>query len=193
MSFHVFFLWATFTEIDEIARGKGVVIPSGQNQIVQNFIKENETVEAVELLISDLNGILRGKWAPKDALEKIVDPGMNLPMSIFGLDIWGREVEETGLHIETGDLDGFCCLIDDRVANETWAKRPTAQALLSMKDDKGKTFYACDNFPSCKNMLFGKPTGEICPKCGSLLIDDNKGGVICQETKKCGYKQGDKI
>ena len=36
-------------------------------------------------------------------------------------------------------------------------------------------------------MLFGKPTGEQCPKCGSLLIDDNKGGVICQETKKCGY------
>lgn len=59
--------------------------------------------------------------------------------------------------------------------------------------NKGKTFYACNNFPSCKNMLFGKPTGEICPKCGSLLIDDNKGGVICQETKKCGYKKGDKI
>ena len=59
--------------------------------------------------------------------------------------------------------------------------------------NKGKTFYACDNFPSCKNMLFGKPTGEQCPKCGSLLIDDNKGGVICQETKKCGYKQGDII
>lgn len=59
--------------------------------------------------------------------------------------------------------------------------------------NKGKTFYACDNFPTCKNMLFGKPTGELCPKCGSLLIDDNKGGVICQETKKCGYRKGDDI
>ncbi|MBN2604210.1 MAG: type I DNA topoisomerase [Bacilli bacterium] len=55
--------------------------------------------------------------------------------------------------------------------------------------NKGKKFYACDNFPTCKNMLFGKPTGEKCPDCGSLLIDDNKGGVICQETKKCGYRQ----
>lgn len=55
--------------------------------------------------------------------------------------------------------------------------------------NKGKTFYACDNFPKCKNMLFGKPTGDKCPDCGSLLIDDNKGGVICQETKKCGYRE----
>ena len=55
--------------------------------------------------------------------------------------------------------------------------------------NKGKKFYACNNFPACKNMLFGLPTGELCPKCGSLLISDNKGGVICQETKKCGFRK----
>lgn len=55
--------------------------------------------------------------------------------------------------------------------------------------NKGKTFYACDNFPKCKNMLFGKPTGEKCPKCGHLLIEDQKGQIICQETKQCGYKK----
>jgi len=55
--------------------------------------------------------------------------------------------------------------------------------------NKGKTFYACDNFPKCKNMLFGKPTGEKCPECGNLLIEDQKGHIICQETKKCGYKK----
>ena len=55
--------------------------------------------------------------------------------------------------------------------------------------NKGKKFYACNNFPACKNMLFGLPTGELCPDCGSLLISDNKGGIICQETKKCGYRK----
>ncbi|MGS0973255.1 MAG: type I DNA topoisomerase [Candidatus Izemoplasmataceae bacterium] len=58
--------------------------------------------------------------------------------------------------------------------------------------NKGKTFYACDNFPKCKNMLFGKPTGEKCPKCGHLLIEDQKGQIICQETKQCGYKKDEK-
>ncbi len=55
--------------------------------------------------------------------------------------------------------------------------------------NRGKKFYACNNYPACKNMLFGRPTGELCPECGSLLIEDNKGGIICQETKKCGYRK----
>ncbi len=55
--------------------------------------------------------------------------------------------------------------------------------------NNGKKFYACNNFPRCKNMLFGKPTGEICPKCGSLLITDKEGKVICQSTKECGYQK----
>lgn len=112
-----------------------------QKNYLSNFIHENDELQAVELLISDLNGILRGKWAPKDALQKIVEPGINLPMSIFGLDIWGREVDETELHIDSGDLDGFCQLIDQRIANVNWAKRPTAQALLTMADEKGKPFF----------------------------------------------------
>lgn len=55
--------------------------------------------------------------------------------------------------------------------------------------NKGKTFYACNNFPKCKNMIFGKPTGDICPDCGSLLMEDNSGTVVCQDTKSCGYRQ----
>lgn len=53
----------------------------------------------------------------------------------------------------------------------------------------GKTFYACNNFPRCKNMLFGEPTGEVCPKCGGLLIKGNDDEIICQHTKECGYKK----
>jgi DNA topoisomerase-1 len=54
--------------------------------------------------------------------------------------------------------------------------------------NKGKTFYACNNFPKCKNMLFYKPTGEVCPNCGQLLMEDNNGTILCQDTKNCGYK-----
>lgn len=54
--------------------------------------------------------------------------------------------------------------------------------------NKGKQFYACDNFPKCKNMLFYKPTGEHCPDCGQLLMVDNKGKTICQDTKNCGFQ-----
>ncbi len=53
--------------------------------------------------------------------------------------------------------------------------------------NKGKTFYACNNFPKCKNMLFGKPTGEVCPSCGQLLIENDQGEVVCQDTKNCSF------
>jgi len=53
----------------------------------------------------------------------------------------------------------------------------------------GKKFYACNNYPKCKNVLFGEPTGEICPECGNLLIRNNAGEIVCQNTKECGYKK----
>jgi len=53
--------------------------------------------------------------------------------------------------------------------------------------NRGKTFYACNNFPKCKNMIFGVPTGEVCPKCGQLLMEDNDGNIVCQDVKNCGY------
>lgn len=36
-------------------------------------------------------------------------------------------------------------------------------------------FYACSAYPKCKNAYFAKPTGEKCPKCGSLMIQDKNG------------------
>lgn len=106
------------------------------------FLRENPDIESVDLLIPDLNGIMRGKWAPGEVLGKVDMPGINLPLSIFGLDIWGREVEATGLHIQSGDRDGFCRAIPGRIARAEWAKRPTAQVLMTMFTEDGPPFHA---------------------------------------------------
>ncbi len=95
------------------------------------FIRENPDIQAVEFLIVDPNGVMRGKWAPADALKKAFEEGVNFPMSIHGLDIWGREVPETGIHIESGDRDGFCRAVPGTLSRVPWANRPTAQVLLS--------------------------------------------------------------
>lgn len=56
----IFLIWAHFTKIDEIARGQGSVIPSGQNQIVQNleggiisdiYAEEGDIVQKGEILL----------------------------------------------------------------------------------------------------------------------------------------------
>lgn len=106
------------------------------------FLKHNPDIESVDLLISDLNGVMRGKWAPADALKKVNKPGVNLPLSVFGFDIWGREVEQTGLHIDSGDLDGYCTAIEGRISRVSWGKRPTAQVLMTMLDEHRKPYFA---------------------------------------------------
>lgn len=59
-TFIAFFAWASLTEIDEITRGDGEVIPYGQNQIIQNLeggivesilVKEGQLVKAGETIL----------------------------------------------------------------------------------------------------------------------------------------------
>lgn len=62
MSFVViFFIWAAFTEIDEVVKGEGRVVPSGQTKILQHFeggiitnihISEGESVKKGDVLYS---------------------------------------------------------------------------------------------------------------------------------------------
>jgi len=35
-------------------------------------------------------------------------------------------------------------------------------------------FYSCSNYPKCKNAIKAKPTGNICPTCGSLMMEGTK-------------------
>lgn len=55
-----FLIWASFAEIDEISRGSGKVVPSGQNQIIQNLeggivseilVREGQNVEKGQVLL----------------------------------------------------------------------------------------------------------------------------------------------
>lgn len=45
--------------------------------------------------------------------------------------------------------------------------------MVERKTKRGKLFYGCNNYPKCKYALWYKPTGELCPKCGELLVEKN--------------------
>jgi DNA topoisomerase-1 len=55
------------------------------------------------------------------------------------------------------------------------------------KRSKRGIFYACNQYPDCKTAFWGKPTGEKCPDCQSLLIEDAKKGEVKCSNKDCGY------
>ena len=47
----LFILWASFTQIDEITRGQGEVVPNGENRVVQNL--EGGIVEEIMVKVGD--------------------------------------------------------------------------------------------------------------------------------------------
>lgn len=93
--------------------------------------------EVVEVLLPDTSGVLRGKWIPGPAMGKIWSDGVAIPLSIFGLDVWGCEVEATEIHLETGDKDGLCWPVPGTLKPVPWSPRPTAQVLITMFEPDG--------------------------------------------------------
>ena len=59
--------------------------------------------------------------------------------------------------------------------------------IVEKKTKKGKIFYGCNNYPKCKTATWDIPTGEICPECGSLLIEKNN-KIKCSNAT-CKYEK----
>jgi DNA topoisomerase I len=36
---------------------------------------------------------------------------------------------------------------------------------------RGRPFYGCDRYPECEFSTWDKPTGELCPVCGKILLE----------------------
>lgn len=96
------------------------------------FLAQHPHLEAVQLFLTDPSGVARGKTASIGELERLYQHGRPVAGSILGLDITGRDVEDTGLVWETGDADLLCRPVPGMLALAPWLARPSAQLMLSM-------------------------------------------------------------
>ncbi|GHE22470.1 glutamine synthetase family protein [Halomonas urumqiensis] len=118
-------------------------MPSRPADEAREFLDRHPEIDSIDLLISDLNGVLRGKRVGRGNLEKAFQEGINLPASVFALDILGNTIEETGLGLSTGDGDRVCWPIPDTLMPSPWLKQGRqAQLLMSMYEPDGKPFFA---------------------------------------------------
>ena len=93
----------------------------------------------VEALITDCNGIARGKWLPVQKLDTIEKQGLKLPKSALGLDVWGRDIP--ALAHANGDIDGYCHLVEGSLRPLLTERGvDQAQVLLSMFDKNGNPY-----------------------------------------------------
>lgn len=54
--------------------------------------------------------------------------------------------------------------------------------IIEKKSRRGKVFYGCNNYPTCKTAYWDRPTGEKCPECGEMLTE-KKGSIKCSNCK----------
>ena len=93
----------------------------------------------VEALITDCNGIPRGKWLPVQKLDTIEKQGLKLPKSALALDVWGRDIP--ALAHANGDIDGYCHMVEGSLRPLLTARGvDQAQVLLSMFDKDGSPY-----------------------------------------------------
>ena len=101
---------------------------------VRRFLAAHPAVEAVQLVITDVNGVGRGKTLAREELEPLFARGRNVAGSILGLDITGEDVEESGLVWSVGDADKMVWPVSGSLCLAPWLQRPTAQVLVTQHD-----------------------------------------------------------
>lgn len=62
--------------------------------------------------------------------------------------------------------------------------------IVQRKSRFGKIFYGCNKYPDCDFVLWNEPTGDVCPKCKSLVVKKvlKKGTFHECSKKECDYK-----
>lgn len=70
-----------------------------------DFLARHPEIEAIDMVLTDANGIGRGKIIRRHEVAGLYRDGRHLPSSILGLDVTGEDVEDTGLVWSVGDAD----------------------------------------------------------------------------------------
>ena len=102
------------------------------------FLERHPGIEAVQVLITDLGGVARGKSIAREELQALYANGRNVAGSILGLDMRGEDVEETGLVWSVGDADKACWPVPGTLKPAPWLARPTGQLLMTMYETDGR-------------------------------------------------------
>lgn len=114
--------------------------PQNAETELRRFLKKHPDTSLVELLIADVNGILRGKQVRPDDFEKCFRDGFAMPGGTVLLDSQGDIVEGIGWSNEDGDPDLAARVVPGRLAPIPWAKRPAAQTLFRFRHKDGEAF-----------------------------------------------------
>ena len=121
-----------------------MISPSGSSpDEAKAFLQAHPEIEAIDVILTDSNGVGRGKIIRRHELESLYKSGRHIPVSILALDITGEDVDETGLIWDTGDSDMRAWPIPGTLVPLHGTVPARAQVLIAMYHLDG-TPMACD-------------------------------------------------
>jgi len=104
---------------------------------LERFLAAHPEIQAVQIMITDPSGVMRGKSVRREELARIFESGRQVAGSILGLDITGEDVDATGLVWDTGDADMTARPLAGTLQVSPWLAAPTGQLMLTMFDGSG--------------------------------------------------------
>ena len=110
----------------------------------REFLAANPDIRHVQMMLTDHNGVLRGKSLRPVELEALYERGRPLPSSIAALTLSGDDAEHTGLLWEVGDMDCIAFPVPGTLTRCPWLAAPTAQVLIMLDPELGMPSAAAD-------------------------------------------------
>jgi len=95
--------------------------------------------DRIEAMFFDANAIPRGKWVPGKDVGKLIKGGLRIPEAAYAPNIFGEEVDATGLGSIKGDPDGHLVPVAGTLKPVPWLEGNVAQVLIEMTDAAGTT------------------------------------------------------
>jgi len=99
---------------------------------LQAFLKRMPEVRMLEVIMPDINGILRGKRIPVAEADELFHDGIKACGSLTLLSSKGETFPELGLGSTDGDPDNLIAPIRDTLVPIPWLESKTAQVLVGM-------------------------------------------------------------
>ncbi len=109
---------------------------------LKRFLRKYPKTGSMEMLIPDMQGILKSKRCRKSDFEHVCEDGFFFCGGAVMLTALGSTVPGQAYTEADGDPDNPAQLIPGSIAPVPWSKRPMAQALFRLKDEDGSNFFA---------------------------------------------------
>ncbi len=196
-----------YIEKDEKKRFYPTEIGIVVNDLLMNHFPEIVDIKFTAEMEEDLDKIAQGKGKWVSVIREFYEPfEKNLTkkyQEVSKKEFTEKPTEricpkcEAPLLIRLGKFGKFyacsrfpkCKYTESLEKNTLGIKCPKCKKgeITEKRTKRGKIFYGCNQFPKCDFALWDKPTGQICPKCGALLVETKRKQIKCSN-KKCNFK-----